>query len=125
MSPKSIIAENYKYISYTYKLYHTDWTERFSYVIHKSTVPPHPKSIALCNTIRELCEIRDGTKQCEILLNIEFIEALIAQLCVKKIELILLFVNSFVIIIILFSSCTVNYTNKHIQIKSWYNFESE
>ena len=83
MSPKSIIAENYKYISYKYKLSHTDWTESFSYVINKITVPPDPKSIALCNTIRELCEIRDGTKQCEILLNIEVVEALIAQLCVE------------------------------------------
>ena len=83
MSPKSIIAENYKYISYKYKLSHTDWTESFSYVINKITVPPDPKRIALCNTIRELCEIRDGTKQCEILLNIEFVEALIAQLCVE------------------------------------------
>ena len=83
MSPKSIIAENYKYISYKYKLSHTDWTESFSYVINKITVPPDPKSIALCNTIRELCEIQDGTKQCEILLNIEFVEALIAQLCVE------------------------------------------
>ena len=83
MSPKSIIAENYKYISYKYKPSHTDWTEGFSYVINKITVPPEPKSIALCNTIRELCEIRDGTKQCEILLNIEFVEALIAQLCVE------------------------------------------
>ena len=45
-----------------YKLSHTDWTEGFSYVINKITVPPDPKSIALCNTIRELCEIRDGTK---------------------------------------------------------------
>ena len=87
MSPKSIIAENYKYISYKYKLYHTDWTESFSYIINqissKITVPPDPKSIALRNTIRELCEIRDGTKQCEIVLNIEFVEALIAQLCVE------------------------------------------
>ena len=83
MSPKSNIAANYKYISYKYKLSHTDWTESFSYVINKITVPPDPKSIALCNTIRELCEIRDGTKQCEILLNIEFVMALIAQLCVE------------------------------------------
>ena len=83
MSPKSIIAENYKYISYKYKLSHTDWTEHFSYVINKITVTPDPKSIALCNTIRELCEIRDGTKQCEILVNIEFVEALIAQLYVE------------------------------------------
>ena len=71
-------------------IYHTNisyltltWTESFSYVINTITVPPDPKSIALCNTIRELCEIRDGTKQCEILLNIEFVEALIAQLCVE------------------------------------------
>ena len=83
MSPKSIIAENYKYISYTYKLSHTVWTESFSYVINKITVPPDPKCIALCNIIRELCEIRDGTTQCEILLHIEFVEALIAQLCVE------------------------------------------
>ena len=54
MSPKSIIAENYKYISYKYKLSHTDWTESFNYVINNITVPPDPKSIiALCNTIRE------------------------------------------------------------------------
>ena len=71
------------YHTNNYKLSHTDWTESFSYVINKITVPPDPKSIALCNTIRELCEIRDGTKQCEILLNIEFVEALIAQLCVE------------------------------------------
>ena len=85
MSLKSIIAENckYIYISYKYKLSHTDWTERFSYVINKITGPPDPKSIALCNTIRDVCEIWDGTKQCEILLNIEFVEALIVQLCVE------------------------------------------
>ena len=112
MSPKSIIAENYKYISYKYN---TDWTESFSYVINKITVPSDPKSIALSNTIRELCEIRDGTKQCEILLNIEFLEALIAQPCVKSFELLILFVNNFVIII-LFLLCTVNCTNKHIHI---------
>ena len=62
MSPKSIIAENYKYISYKYKPSHTDWTESFSYFTNKITVPPDPKGIALCNIIRELCEIRDGTK---------------------------------------------------------------
>ena len=62
---------------------HTDWTDNFSYVINKIIVSPDLKSIALCNTIRELCEIRDGTKQCEILLNIEFVEALISQLCVE------------------------------------------
>ena len=58
MSPKSIIAENYKYISYKYKLSYMDWTQSFCYVINKITVPPDPKSIALCNIIRELCEIR-------------------------------------------------------------------
>ena len=54
-----------------------------SNIEYSQFIPPDPKSIALCNTIRELCEIRDGTKQCEILLNIEFVEALIAQLCVE------------------------------------------
>ena len=49
----------------------------------KITVLPDHKNIALCNTIRELCDIPYGTKQCEILLNIEFVEALIAQLCVE------------------------------------------
>ena len=49
-------------ISYKYKLSHSDWTQSFSYVINKITVPPDPKSIALCNTIRELCEFRDDTK---------------------------------------------------------------
>ena len=52
MSPKSIIAENYKYISYKYNLYHTHWTESYGYVIITITVPLDPKSIALCNTIR-------------------------------------------------------------------------
>ena len=53
MSPNSIIAEKYKYISYKHKLSHTDLTESFSYVINKITVPTDRKSIALCNTIRE------------------------------------------------------------------------
>ena len=78
-----LLQRTNKYISYKYTLYYTDCTESFSYVINKITVPPDPQSIVLCNTIRELCEIRDGTKQCEILLNIEFVEALIAQLCVE------------------------------------------
>ena len=80
MSPKSIIAENY--VSCKYNLTLTG-QRVCGYVIKKISVPPDPKSIALCNTIREFCEIRDGTKQCEILLNIEFVEALIAQLCVE------------------------------------------
>ena len=75
MSPKSIMAENYK----LNKIYLTLTGQNFSYVINTITVPPDPKSIALCNTIRELCEILDGTKQCELLLNIEFIETLIAS----------------------------------------------
>ena len=76
LSPKSLLQR-------TISIYHTNISyitltgQRVSVIslikLVQKLQSSRSKSIALRNTIRELCEIRDGTKQCEIVLNIEFV----------------------------------------------------
>ena len=67
LCPRSIISENYKYLSYKYKLCHLDWHNTLSHLLKKINVPPDKTELSIANIINELCKVRDGVYQCDII----------------------------------------------------------
>ena len=55
--PNSMWSENYKYLMSKYKISHLDWNLS---LLHKIEVPPlSVYELSVCNTVRELCQLRD------------------------------------------------------------------
>ena len=80
-SPTSILAENYRYLCYKYKIAHEDWYSNMNFVIKKICMTYTNHQYAFCNTVLELCNIRDGVSFCEFV-NITDICNMIESLCI-------------------------------------------
>ena len=66
---KSTFAANYKYLSYTYKICGDDWFMDINLLIAKVKVQFEKETQNLSNahTMVELCAIRDGTANCDVM----------------------------------------------------------
>ena len=65
--PNSVLSENYKYLMSKYKISHLDWNLSLLHVLHKIEVPPlSVHELSVCNTVRELCQLRDNLYSCDI-----------------------------------------------------------
>ena len=79
---KSIFSENYKYLSFKYKLGHLDWSLNISHVLkHIKIVEVLPQQ-RICDTVIELCKLRDGLIECEFVNNVAHIQSMIDSLCI-------------------------------------------
>ena len=55
-----MLSENYKYLMSKYKLSHLDWNLSLMHVLNKIKVSPlSVYELSVCNTVRELCQLRD------------------------------------------------------------------
>ena len=65
--PNSELSENFKYILSKYKLSHVDGNINLIHVLNKIKVPPlNENELSVCNTVRELYQLRDNLYVCEI-----------------------------------------------------------
>ena len=66
---KSTFAANYKYLSYKYKISQDDWFVDINLLIGKMRVQfeKETQSRSNAHTIVELCAIRDGIANCDIM----------------------------------------------------------
>ena len=66
---KSTFAANYKYLSYKYKICQDDWVVDINLLIGKMRVQfeKETQSRSNAHTIVELCAIRDGIANCDIM----------------------------------------------------------
>ena len=83
--PNSVLSENYKYLMSKYKISHLDWNLSLLHVLNKIEVPPlSVYALSACNTVRELCQLRDNLYSCIINIIIESISELIRQTTVWR-----------------------------------------
>ena len=66
---KSTFAAKYKHLSYKYKICHDDWFMDINLLIAKmkAQFEKETQNIITAHTIMELCAIRDGIANCEIM----------------------------------------------------------
>ena len=66
--PNSVLSENYKHLMYKYTISHIDWNlSLLLHMLNKIKVPPlGVYEIYVCNTVRELCQLRDNLYSCDI-----------------------------------------------------------
>ena len=48
-----------------YRIAHADWNNNVNFLMKKICVKYTNHDYSVCNTVRELCDIRDGVKQCD------------------------------------------------------------
>ena len=83
LSPNSIFSENIRYLMYKYKLGHLDWHVSLSHILNKINIVQNHAHVCICNTISELCKIRDGIIQCDIVNNLGHIQDIIDDICIN------------------------------------------
>ena len=84
--PRSIISENYKYLSTKYGISTSDWFMDLKGILRKITRHYSEDEILICNTIKQLCELRDGVIQCDVINNatdINLLRSIINDLCIE------------------------------------------
>ena len=66
---KSIFAANYKHLSYTYKICQDDWFMDINLLISKikAQFDKDKQNISTAHTIVDLCAIRDGVANCDVM----------------------------------------------------------
>ena len=65
-----MLSENYKYIMSKYKTSHLDWNLSILHVLNKIEVLPlSVYESSVCNTVRELCQLRDNLYLCDIYID--------------------------------------------------------
>ena len=66
---KSTFAANYKHLSYNYKICEDDWFMDINLLIAKikAQFEKETQNISTAHTIVELCAIRDGVANCDIM----------------------------------------------------------
>ena len=73
-----MLSENYKYLISKYKISHLDWNLSLLHVLNKTEVPPlSVYELSACNTMRELCQLRDNLYSCDIYIDITDINAML------------------------------------------------
>ena len=62
-----MLSENYKYLMSKYKIVHLDCNLSLVHVLNKIEVPPlSVYELSVCNTVCELCQLRDNLYSCDI-----------------------------------------------------------
>ena len=81
----SVLSENYKYILSKYKISHLDWNLSLLYVLNKIEVTPLSSvyELSVCNTVRELCQLRDNLYSCDIYIDMTDINAMLNVVCTE------------------------------------------
>ena len=79
--------ENYKYLMSKYKLSHLDWNMSLIHVLNKIEKKYHHSlsvyESSVCNTVRELCQLRDNLYSCDICIDMTDITAMINDVCTE------------------------------------------
>ena len=82
--PNSMLSENYKYRMSKYKISHLDWNLSLLHVLNKIEVPPlSVHELSVCNTVRELCQLRDNLYSCDIYIDTTDINAMLNVVCTE------------------------------------------
>ena len=82
--PKSVLSENFKYLMAKYKLSHLDWHLRLIHVLNKIKVPPlSVYELSVCNTVRELCQLRDNLYSGDICIDMTDSTAMLNDVCTE------------------------------------------
>ena len=82
--PNSVLSENYKYLMSKYKLSHLYWNLSLIHVLNKIKFPPlSVYESSVCNTVRELCQIRDNLYSCDIDIDMTDITAMLNEVCTE------------------------------------------
>ena len=82
--PNSVLGENYKYPMYNNKISYLDWNLSFLHVLNKFEVPPlSVYEIYVCNTVRELCQLRDNLYSCDIYKDMTDMNAMPNVVCTE------------------------------------------
>ena len=75
--PNSVLSENYKYLMSKYKI-------SLLHVLNKIEVPPlSVYELYVCNTVRELCHLRDNLYSCDIYIDTTDINAMLIVVCTE------------------------------------------
>ena len=83
-NPNSVLRENYKYLMSKYKISHLDWNLSLLHVLNKIEVPPlSVYESSVCNTVRELCQLRDNLYSCDIYIDMTDINAMLNVVCTE------------------------------------------
>ncbi len=83
LCPRSTISQNYRYLCFKYKLCHLDWCNNLKPLLSKIVRVYSDEELVVCNTIYELCELRDGVRQCNVMCSKDFLHRIIEDLCVS------------------------------------------
>ena len=80
----SVIAENYQYLSYKYQISNEDWNTDVSFLLGKVKLSTDISlnTQTVCNTIIELCEIRDDITVCPGLDN-DDVTIMLTHICLN------------------------------------------
>ena len=88
-----MLSENYKYLMSKYKISHLDWNLHgynvwinlsLLHVLNKIEVPPlSVYELSVCNTVRELCQLRDNLYSCDIYIDTTDINAMLNVVCTE------------------------------------------
>ena len=82
--PNSVLSENYKYRMSKYKISHLDWNRSLLDVLNNIEVPPlSVYELYVCNTVRELCQLRDNLYSCNIYTDTTDIKAMLNDVCTE------------------------------------------
>ena len=81
LSPRSTLADNYRYLCGKYKYSYNDWYSKdVNSMLNKICVEYTNHDYAICQTVLELCNMRDGVSHCEYL-NSDEICKLLFSIC--------------------------------------------
>ena len=82
--PNSVLSENYKYIMSKYKISRLDWNLNLVHVLKKIEVPPRSVyELSVCNTVCELCQLRDSLYSCGIYIDMTDINTMLNVVCTE------------------------------------------
>ena len=81
LSPRSTLADNYRYLCGKYKYSYNDWYSKdVNSMLNKICVEYTNHDYAICQTVLKLCNMRDGVSHCEYL-NSDEICKLLSSIC--------------------------------------------
>ena len=79
-----MLSENYKYLMSKYKISHIDWNLSLLHVLNKIEVPPMSVyELSVCNTVCELCQLRDNLYSFDIYIHTTDINAMLNVVCTE------------------------------------------
>ena len=79
-----MLSENYKYIMSKYKISRLDWNLNLLHVLNKIEVPPlSVYELSVCNTVRELYQLRDNVYSWDIYIDTTDINAMLDVVCTE------------------------------------------